>query len=117
MRWGGLLLCVACADPVRVPDEPPALYGALGGFDVCGNADGSSTLEVVSIDHRGDGELWLTEVRGPDCDEVPVLTLAPGTFELEAFTGSVWGVRDPDTLYLHAHFRVTVDGPFQVVVP
>ena len=31
--------------------------------------------------------------------------------------GNVHAVRDADTLYLYAHFRVLSDGPDQVVVP
>jgi len=44
--------------------------------------------------------------------------LQPGeALTWETSLGNVHAVRDADTLYLYAHFRVLSDGPDQVVVP
>lgn len=118
MRWCvPSLLVVACAEPTFIPDEPPPLYGELGGFEQCSAPPRDAGPASVDVVNDTDSVVVLTFVDG-SCEEAIVAELQPGeALTWETSLGNVHAVRDADTLYLYAHFRVLSDGPDQVVVP
>lgn len=112
-----LIALAGCGEPTYYPVEPPAAYGPVPEWWVCGAYGADSTPVPFEVRNHSDVDVVLWQIPY-DCDGAIVAEIPAGeTLAWTGYDGLAWGLRDQVVGYIFDNWLTEGGAPTLVEIP